>query len=47
VSQTKKWEYLATTIADQDFQATLNQLGDEGWEVVSVERTEGERLPTQ
>ena len=39
-----KWEYLATRIADDDFQDTLNQLGDQGWEVASVERTEGETV---
>jgi hypothetical protein len=37
-----KWKYLATRMADGVFQDTLNQLGDQGWEVVSVERTEGE-----
>lgn len=43
----EKWEYLATRIADQDFQAMLNQLGDEGWELVSTERTEGEMVPDE
>src|SRR5262245_36547759 len=37
-----KWEYLATRIAGEDFQDTLNQPGDQGREVVNVERTEGD-----
>ena len=45
--ETKKWEYRVQTIGsyfgtkDENIEATLNEWGDEGWEVTHVYTPEG------
>ena len=48
MAETPAWEYKVQTfgsimrvIKDEDFEATLNQWGEQGWEVVSAHGIEG------
>ena len=43
MAETKQWEYLALSVGsfwnmpkDEDLEAALNELGEQGWEIVNV-----------